>query len=106
VFQSRKQIKEFGDKIPANLKSKIESSTEALDAAVKSNSTADLKAKIEALNAAWNEASSHLYQQAAPSGQQQAPPPPPGPGPQGRPEKPEDKAVEDASYEVVDDKDK
>ena len=106
VFQSRKQVKEFGEKIPPNLKTKIESATEALDAAVKSNSTADLKAKIETLNAVWNEASSHLYQQAAPHGQQQAPPPPPGPGSQGSPEKPEDKAVEDASYEVVDDKDK
>lgn len=108
VFQTRKQIKEFGDKIPANLKGKVESAADALDAAVKSGNIADIKAKMESLNNAWNEASQEMYKQAATAQQQAGPQPPPG----GRAEptdggdKKSDKTVEDASYEVVDDKDK
>jgi molecular chaperone DnaK len=111
VFQTRKQMKEFGDKIPSDLKSKVESAADALDAAIKNNNIADIKAKIEALNNIWNEASTAMYQKATAEAQQQQaaaqPPPPTGEtnatdnGPQKN-----DKAVEDASFEVVDDKDK
>jgi molecular chaperone DnaK len=111
VFQTRKQMKEFGDKIPSDLKSKVESAADALDAAIKNNNIADIKAKIEALNNIWNEASTAMYQKATAEAQQQQagaqPPPPTGEtnaadnGP-----KKNDKAVEDASFEVVDDKDK
>ncbi len=109
VFQTRKQMKDFGDKIPAELKSKVEAAADALDAAVKSGSSAELKAKIEALNAAWNEASSAMYQQTTAAEQQAGPQaPPPGSGEAGEgPQKAKNgKAVEDASFEVVDDKDK
>ena len=113
VFQTRKQVKEFGDKIPANLKSKVESAADALDSAVKSGNIADIKAKMEALNNAWSEASSAMYQQATAGqpapGEQAGPQPPPGgqAGPTGSGANKQDgKAVEDASYEVVEDKDK
>ncbi len=106
VFQTRNQLKDLGDKIPANLKSKIESATDALENAIKSSNNAEMKAKMEALNAAWNEASSAMYQQSTAGGpgagpqQPQQEPPPAGDKPKGG------KAVEDASFEVVDDKDK
>ena len=111
VFQTRKQVKDLGDKIPAALKGKVESAADALDAAIKSGNIADIKAKMETLNAAWSEASSQMYQQATAGAQQQQGGPQPSPGGQGQPtdggaKKPEDKAVEDASFEVVDDKDK
>jgi molecular chaperone DnaK len=108
LFQTRKQLKEFGDKIPADMKSKVESAADALEAAIKGNIVADINAKMEALNNAWNEASGAMYQQttgeAAGSGG-------PQPGSQTEPPpagtKPKDgKVVEDASFEVVDDKDK
>ena len=105
VFQTRKQIKEFGDKLTSDLRSKLESSADSLDAAVKSGNIAEIKSKMEALNTAWNEASTVLYQQAT-AGQQQ-----PGGGQaagaaaQGQKE-PEGKAVEDAEFEVMDDKGK
>lgn len=72
---------------------------------MKSKNSATLQSAIEALNTAWGEASTQMYQQATAEGQaagagaeQQAP--------SGEPEKPDEKKVEDASYEVVDDKDK
>jgi molecular chaperone DnaK len=110
VFQTRKQMKEFGEKIPAEMKGKVESAADALDAAVKSGNIVDIRAKIETLNAAWNEASSAMYQQTtASAGQPGGPQPPPGSTaePQEGAAKGKDgKPVEDASYEVVDDKDK
>jgi len=106
VFQTRKQLKDFGDKMPSNLKAKVESAADALDNAIKSGNIADIKAKMEELNTAWNEASSAMYQQTtAQTNAQGGPQPPPG-GPTDSGTKKDDKAVEDASFEVVDDKDK
>jgi len=107
VFQTRKQMKDFGDKMPAETKSKVESAADALDAAVKSGIHADIKAKMEALNNVWNEASTEMYKSAtaagAQPGAQQAPPPPPGGEQQAQPSD-GGKKVEDASFEVMDDK--
>ncbi len=108
VFQTRKQMKEFGDKMPPNLKTKVESAADGLDAAVKSGNSADIKSKMEALNAAWNEASAAMYQSATagqPAGQEAGAHPPPD-GQAGPASSDGGKKVEDASFEVVDDKDK
>jgi molecular chaperone DnaK len=113
VFHTRKQMKEFGDKLNSDMRSKVESAADALDGAVKSGNNAEIKAKMDALNNAWNEASTYMYQQATAAGQK-AGAQGPGAGPQAGPEPgPTDgakeskgKAVEDADFEVVDDKDK
>ena len=106
LFQTRKQMKDYGDKMPANMKSKVESAADALEAAIKSNNVADIGSKMEALNNAWNEASGAMYQQTTGgtpgTGGPQPEPPPPPPGAKAK----DGKAVEDASFEVVDDKDK
>jgi molecular chaperone DnaK len=107
VFQTRKHIKEFGDKIPPDVKKRVEAATDELEAAIKTGVTADIRAKVDALNGIWSEASSAMYQGATADG-------PAGPGaapgaepPPGQPEgKKDGKAVEDASFEVMDDKDK
>ncbi len=105
VFQTRKQVKEFGDKMPANVKGKVESAADALDTALKGGNMADIKSKMEALNAAWNEASTQMYQQATAGAQQQAGPTDSG-AKKEQPAGDKGKAVEDADFEVVDDKDK
>jgi molecular chaperone DnaK len=110
VFQTEKQLKEYGDKINAEARSKVEAANNRLREAVKSNSATDIKNAMEALNTSWNEASSQLYQQATQSGG-------PGAGPQsgagagaqpgsggGTPR--DEKKVEDAQFEVMDDKEK
>jgi molecular chaperone DnaK len=110
VFQTRKQLKEFGEKMPANFKSKVETSADELETAIKGGNISEIKAKMESLNAAWNEASGAMYQSAtagAPGGGGTPPPSSDGGPSAGGPEqKGEGKAVEDASFEVVDDKDK
>ena len=107
VFQTEKQLKEFGTKVSAEARTKVEGANEKLREALKSNNVAAIKTSMEALNTAWNEASTQMYQQATQPGDQ------PGAGPQGGPtpgggagQSAGEKKVEDAQYEVVDDKDK
>ena len=91
----------------ADTKSKLEGAATALEEAIKANIAADIKSKTEALNAIWNEASTKMYEaakQQAP-GPQAGPEPGPGPGQQGpASEKKDEKKVENADFEVVDDK--
>ena len=79
VFQTEKQLKEFGDKVSGDARSKIENAKEQLKDAVKSNNVNSMKTAIDTLNAAWNEASTQMYQQATAAGAQ------PGAGPQQGP---------------------
>lgn len=104
VFQTEKQLKEFGDKVAGDTRSKIENAKEQLKDAIKGGNANTIKSAIDTLNNAWNEASTQMYQQATAGGAH------PGEGPQAPPAdsgaKKDEKKVEDAQYEVVDDKDK
>ncbi|MCX6143424.1 MAG: molecular chaperone DnaK [Ignavibacteriales bacterium] len=108
VFQTRKQLKDLADKMPADVKSNVETATNSLEEAVKGGNHNDIKAKMEALNNAWNEASTKMYEAA--KGQQAGAPGAGQPGPeqqqqqQQQPGGDKGKKVEDADYEVVDDK--
>jgi len=106
IFQTRKQLKELGDKLDSATRGKLETATEELENALKSGNINDIKAKMEAHDTVWNEVSAELYKHATAAQQaagQQAPPPPPHGSPTG--EAPTDeKKVEDASFEVVDEK--
>ena len=104
VFQTEKQLKEFGDKVSGDARGKIESAKEQLKDAIKSNNIGGIKTAIETLNNAWNEASTQMYQQATAAGAQPGAGPQPGPSEGGA--KKDEKKVEDAQYEVVDDKNK
>jgi molecular chaperone DnaK len=72
VFQTEKQIKEYGDKIPADKKAKIESALEDLKKAHAEKNIPAIDSSMEALNAAWQEASQDIYNaqqaQGAPEG--------------------------------------
>jgi molecular chaperone DnaK len=108
VFSTRKQVKDLGEKMDAETKSKLESAATALEEAIKANNAVDIKAKMEALNAIWNDASTKMYEaakQAGPQpGAQAGPQQGPDPGQQAPSEKKDDKKVENADFEVVDDK--
>jgi molecular chaperone DnaK len=106
VFSTKKQLKDLGDKLPADVKAKLEAAATALEEAIKANNAADIKAKVEALNTIWNEASAHMYdaaKQQAP-GAQPGPEPGPGASQQSGAGPKDDKKVENADFEVVDDK--
>lgn len=105
VFQTKKQIEELKDKMSADSKNKLETEIKKLEEAISSNNTDQMKAATESLNKVWSSIASELYAQPGagqpgdPS-QQDA-----GSSSQGE-QKPEDKEVQDASYEVVDDETK
>jgi len=49
VYQTEKQLKEFAEKLPSEVKAKVESKVEAVKAAIGSDDTAAMKAAMEAL---------------------------------------------------------
>ena len=70
VFQTEKQLKEYGDKIPADKKSAIESAVEKLKEAHKQQNIATIDAVTQELNAAWTAASEDIYKQGQDAGAQ------------------------------------
>ncbi len=68
VFQSEKQLKEYGDKIPAEKRSTIESAIESLRAAHKAEDLDAIETATAALNTAWQAASQEMYQAAQDGG--------------------------------------
>ena len=79
VFQTEKQLKEYGDKIPAEKKTAIEQAAEKLKEAHKAQDLAAIDTHMAALNAAWTAASEDMYKatqentQAEPSGAGEGP---------------------------------
>jgi molecular chaperone DnaK len=77
VFQSEKQLKDYGDKIPAEKKSTIESALSDLKSAHASKDLEKITSSLASLNAAWSAASEDMYkaQQGQPgdNGQDQGP---------------------------------
>ena len=61
IFQTEKQLKEYGEKIPADKKGAIESGLEELKAAHKSQDIAQIDTASATLNAAWTAASEDMY---------------------------------------------
>jgi molecular chaperone DnaK len=61
IFQTEKQLKEFGEKLSADKKSAIEAAHGELKTAFEAKNADDVKAKTEALDAAWMAASEELY---------------------------------------------
>lgn len=61
IFQTEKQLKEFGDKLSADKKAAIESAAAELKTAFEAKNGDEVKAKTEALDAAWMAASEELY---------------------------------------------
>lgn len=77
IFQVDKQLKEFGDKLPADKKSEIEASLEELKKAHAEKNLDTIKSSMDKLNAVFQAASADMYNNAggaadAGAGQQQA----------------------------------
>ena len=87
-FQSEKNLKDYGDKIPADKKSAIEAALSPLKEAVKNQNMADIDRYSEELTKAWNAASEDMNR-AAQAGTQ-------GPqGPQAGPQGPQNDAPDE-----------
>ncbi len=73
VFQTEKQLKEYGDKIPAEKKTTIEQAAEKLKEAHKSQDIPAIDTAMAALNAAWTAASEDMYKNTEGGAQQPGP---------------------------------
>jgi molecular chaperone DnaK len=95
VFQTEKQLKEYGDKIPADKKEPIETAVAELKKAHESRDIAAIDTAMEALNTAWTAASEDLYKatQEAQGGA--------NPGADGGAEGQGEPKVQDVDYEEV-----
>ena len=73
VFQTEKQLKEYGDKIPADKKGAIEQAAEKLKEAHKAQDLAGIDTAMATLNAAWTAASEDMYKSTQEGGAQPGP---------------------------------
>ena len=69
IFQTENQLKEIGDKIPAEHKPAIEQALQQLKDAHKAGDINAIDTAIAALNNAWQTASQQMYQQSGAAGQ-------------------------------------
>ncbi|MCW2964042.1 MAG: chaperone protein DnaK, partial [Actinomycetia bacterium] len=97
AYQIEKSLNENRDKLDAGVASTVEGRIMELRGVLESSDVAEIKGKTDALQQAWTEAAQALYAQA--SSEQ-----PNGNGSDGSSSASDDEVVEDAEYEVVDDK--
>jgi len=97
IFQTEKQLKEFGDKIPADKKGAIETALNRLKEAHKTQELAQIDPAVTELNNAWTAASEEIYKATQQAGGQPGTEGQAGPsaGTQGS------ENVTDAEYEEV-----
>ena len=100
IFQTENQLKELGDKIPADKKAPIEAALNKLKEAHKSQDLAAVEAATAELNNAWQVASAQMYQQGAqPGAEQPGAQAGPQPGANSSDNKKDD--IQDADFEEV-----
>ena len=100
IFQTENQLKELGDKIPADKKAPIEAALNKLKEAHKSQDLAAVEAATTELNNAWQAASAQMYQQGAqPGAEQPGAQAGPQPGANSSDNKKDD--IQDADFEEV-----
>ena len=93
VYETEKNLKEFGDKVDDATKEKVSNAVERVKSALAANNSEEIKAASDALTQVWHEASAQLYQQTTGATSAEA-----------TAEAPDDaEDVVDAEYEVVDD---
>lgn len=95
AYQTEKNLKEYGDKLDSETRSKLEAGVSRVREALRTSNTAEIRSAMDSLNQIWQQAASKMYQQA--TSQTSAT----SSGPSGAAT--EGKKVHDADYEVVDD---
>jgi molecular chaperone DnaK len=98
AYQIEKSLNENRDKLDPGVASTVEGRIMELRGVLESSDVGEIKSKADALQQAWTEAAQALYAQAS------AEQPAGGNGADGESSVSDDEVVEDAEYEVVDDK--
>ena len=99
IYQTEKNLKEFEEKLSDDDKKRLEEAVEKLKTASAGSNLEDMKSATEDLNSAWNEIAGKMYESSKQEGAGSQEPP----EPTGESKKGEDKEIEDADFEVVDD---
>jgi len=100
IFQTEKQLKEFGDKLPSDKKGAIETALSKLKEAHKSQDLDTIDKALADLNTVWQSASEEMYKNAQTSGQA-ASQPGPEPSQEGNKKKSGSDEVTDVDFEEV-----
>ena len=101
IYQTEKNLKEYGEKVPGEMKAMLEEKLEALKAAQSSSDKATIEKALASLTEIWNQASGSMYEAAKDEGGSAEP----GPDAEGGEKASGEEEVEEADFEVVDDAD-
>ena len=100
TYEVEKNVKEWGDKVPASLKERIDAAVERARKALRGDDMNEIRDAQEELSKAYSEAGQAFYQQqAAPEDGAPA-----ATGAEGEPQAAKAEDVVEADYEIVDDK--
>ena len=102
IFQTEKQLKEFGDKVPAEKKAPIEKALNDLKAAHAARDIAKIDSTLAQLNTVWQAASEEMYKAQQASGAAGGSSEQPGASASNGSDK-KDEAVTDVDFEEVKD---
>ncbi|WP_430409110.1 molecular chaperone DnaK [Kordia sp.] len=100
IFQTEKQLKEFGDKLSDDKKKPIEDALEELKKAYETKDLAVIDPALEKINEAWKVASEEMYKAQADAQQQGGAPGPDASAPTGDDNK-DGEDVQDVDFEEV-----
>ncbi|MCH7496226.1 MAG: molecular chaperone DnaK [Candidatus Marinimicrobia bacterium] len=99
IHQTEQQVKEFGDKLSEDDKSKLDSELEKLKTANVGSNAKDIQDAVDGVNRIWSELATQMYADAkdtpTPEGQDSS---------SAKGQSVEDGEIEDADFEVVDEK--
>lgn len=101
IFQTEKQLKEFGDKLPADKKQPIEAALEKLKEAHKAQDIEAIDAATNELNTVFQAASQEMYNASQQAGGQPGPDAGAQPGPDAGAQQSKDDEVTDVDFEEV-----
>ena len=101
VYETEKNLGEFGDKVDEASKEKVNAAVARVKQAIEAENHADIQSATDELTQVWHEVSAQIYQQAADAGAASAE------APTGEPDAASaDSDVVDAEYEVVNEDEK
>ncbi|KPL04281.1 MAG: molecular chaperone DnaK [candidate division Zixibacteria bacterium SM23_73_2] len=107
VYTTEKTLREYGDKISADEKKKVEEAIEKVKNSIKGDNKEEIDRAVEQMLSASHKIAEEMYKKTT-AQQQESSPPPEGEKEKAKEEKKEEKekGAVDADYEVVDDEEK
>ena len=101
IYQTEKNLEEYKDKLDEGEKKTLEDAMASVKTSKDGSSADDLKAALDALNTAWNDVASKMYESAKEETQTEEPEQGEK-GKKSKSKKKDDAEIEDADFEVVD----